>query len=67
LLLRANSADQTAVAFVESTPVSPGGPARYSPRIDAIWADCEKLEKETGDACLEFSMLVMGNDADVPS
>jgi len=60
------AAEQSAVAYVESIYAdreSPGGTARYSPRLDALWTACEQREKETGDACVDFSMIVMGNDA----
>jgi hypothetical protein len=39
--------------------------ARYSPRLDRLWADCEAREAATGDACVDFSMFVMGNDFDL--
>jgi hypothetical protein len=60
------AAEQSAVAYVESIYAdreSPGGTARYSPRLDKLWAECEQRERETGDACVDFSMIVMGNDA----
>lgn len=60
------AAEQSAVAYVESIYAdheSPGGTARYTPRLDALWAACEQREKDTGDACMDFSMIVMGNDA----
>ena len=42
---------------------SPGGTVRYSPRLDNLWDECERRAKENGDACMDFSMIVMGNDA----
>jgi hypothetical protein len=58
--------DQSAVAYVESIYAdheSPGGTVRYSPRLDKLWDECERRAKENGDACMDFSMIVMGNDA----
>jgi hypothetical protein len=57
---------QSAVAYVESIYAdheSPGGAARYSPRLDGLWDECSALAKKNGDACIDFSMIVMGNDA----
>jgi hypothetical protein len=57
---------QSAVAYVESIYAdreSPGGTARYSPRTQKLWDDCERIAKQNGDACMDFSMIVMGNDA----
>jgi hypothetical protein len=57
---------QSAVAYVESIYAdheSPGGAARYSPRLDGLWDECYALAKKNGDACMDFSMIVMGNDA----
>jgi hypothetical protein len=59
-------AEQSAVAYVESIYAdreSPGGTARYSPRLDKLWAECEERAKAAGDACMDYSMIVMGNDA----
>ena len=57
---------QSAVAYVESIYAdreSPGGTARYSPRTQKLWDDCFRIAKKNGDACMDFSMIVMGNDA----
>ena len=57
---------QTAVAYIESIYAdreSPGGTVRYSPRLDRLWDACERRAKKNGDACMDFSMIVMGNDA----
>jgi hypothetical protein len=62
----ATAKPQTAVAYVESIYAdreSPGGTARYSARIDKLWDECERRAKQNGDACMDFSMIVMGNDA----
>ncbi len=59
---------QSAVAYVESIYAnheSPGGTARYSPRLDRLWDECYALAKKNGDACMDFSMIVMGNDAEL--
>lgn len=58
--------DQSAVAYVESIYAdreSPGGTVRYSPRLGKIYDACERRAKANGDACMDFSMIVMGNDA----
>jgi hypothetical protein len=57
---------QSAGAYIESIYAdheSPGGTARYSPRLDRLWDECYALAKKNGDACMDFSMIVMGNDA----
>ncbi len=57
---------QSAVAYVESIYAdheSPGGTARYSPRLQKLWDECYRIAKKNGDACMDFSMIVMGNDA----
>ena len=62
----ATAKPQTSGAYVESIYAdreSPGGTARYSARIDKLWDECERRAKENGDACMDFSMIVMGNDA----
>ncbi len=59
---------QSAVAYVESIYAdheSPGGTARYSPRLDKLWDECYRVAKKNGDACMDFSMIVMGNDAEL--
>jgi hypothetical protein len=59
---------QSAVAYVESIYAdreSPGGTARYSPRLDKLWDECYRRAKKNGDACMDFSMIVMGNDAEL--
>jgi predicted acylesterase/phospholipase RssA len=58
--------EQSAVAYVESIYAdrsSPDGPARYSPRLQKLWDECEATAKKNGDACMDFSVIVMGNDA----
>jgi hypothetical protein len=65
-ILSARAEAQSASAYVESIYAdreSPGGTARYSSRLDKLLAECEQREKDTGDACMDFSMIVMGNDA----
>src|SRR4029079_17608762 len=58
---------QSAVAYVESLydPDALGGTTRYTPRTQKLWDDCFRLAKKTGDACMDFSMIVMGNDFDL--
>ena len=63
---RALAKTQSAVAYVEliyADRESPGGTARYSPRTQKLWDDCYRIAKKNGDACMDFSMIVMGNDA----
>ena len=62
----ARAAEQSAVAYVESIYAdheSPGATARYSPRLAKLWTECEEHAQEAGDACMDYSMIVMGNDA----
>jgi len=62
----ASAGEQSAVAYVESIYAdheSPGGTARYSARLGKIYDACERRAKANGDACMDFSMIVMGNDA----
>ncbi len=64
----ATAKPQSAVAYVESIYAdreSPGGTVRYSPRLDKLWDECERRAKKNGDACMDFSMIVMGNDAEL--
>ncbi len=58
---------QSAAAYVESLydPNALGGTARYTPRTQKLWDDCFRLAKKNGDACMDFSMIVMGNDFDL--
>jgi len=58
--------EQSAVAYVGSIYAdheSPGGTARYTPRMQKLWDECFCIAKKNGDACMDFSMIVMGNDA----
>lgn len=57
--------DMTAAAYIESLyadPENPGGDARFSPRLDRLWAECWAMEERTGDACVDYDMFVQGND-----
>jgi hypothetical protein len=56
---------QSAAAYVESLydPNALGGTARYTPRTQKLWDECFRIAKKNGDACMDFSMIVMGNDA----
>jgi hypothetical protein len=58
---------QSAVSYVESLydPDALGGTARYTPRTQKLWDDCFRIAKKNGDACMDFSMIVMGNDFDL--
>ena len=60
-------AQQSAVAYVLSLydPDALGGTARYTPRTQKLWDDCFRIAKKNGDACMDFSMIVMGNDFDL--
>jgi hypothetical protein len=61
------SAKQSAVDYVLSLydPDALGGTARYTPSTQKLWDDCEATAKKNGDACMDFSMIVMGNDFDL--
>jgi hypothetical protein len=64
----APAGEQSAVAYVESIYAdreSPGGTVRYSARLSKIYDACERRAKANGDACMDFSMIVMGNDAEL--
>jgi hypothetical protein len=55
---------QSAVDYVLSlyAPDALGGTARYTPRTQKLWDECFRIAKKNGDACMDFSMIVMGND-----
>jgi hypothetical protein len=55
---------QSATAYVFSLydPNALGGTARYSQRLQRLWDDCEARAEKEGYACMDFSMIVMGND-----
>ena len=61
------SKTQSAVAYVLSLydPDALGGTARYTPRTQHLWDECFRIAKKNGDACMDFSMIVMGNDFDL--
>jgi hypothetical protein len=68
----ANSApaaqDQTAVAYIQARYADkpePGAKARYSPRIDKLWAACTKREKKSGDPCMDFDIWVNAQDWEI--
>jgi hypothetical protein len=56
--------DQSAVDYVLSLydPNALGETARYTPPLQKLWDDCFRIAKKNGDACMDFSMIVMGND-----
>jgi len=58
---------QSAADYVLSLydPAALGGTARYTPRTQKLWDDCFRIAKKNGDACMDFSMIVMGNDFDL--
>lgn len=62
------AADQPAVAYITAryadTP-EPGAKARYSPRIEKLWAACTKKEKKTGDPCMDFDIWVNAQDWEI--
>ena len=33
---------------------SPGGTARYTPRMQKLWDECFRIAKKKGDACMDF-------------
>jgi hypothetical protein len=62
--LLAAAKQQSATDYVLSLydPDALGGTARYTPRTRKLWDDCFRIAKRNGDACMDFSMIVMGND-----
>jgi hypothetical protein len=58
---------QSAVDYVLSLydPDALGGTARYTPRTQHLWDECFRIAEKNGDACMDFSMIVMGNDFDL--
>jgi hypothetical protein len=57
--------DQTAVAYIQARYADkpePGAKARYSPRIDKLWAACTAREKKSGDPCIDFDIWVNAQD-----
>jgi hypothetical protein len=63
----ASAKQQSAVDYVLSLydPNALGGTARYTPRTQHLWDECFRIAKKNGDACMDFSMIVMGNDFDL--
>ena len=62
------AADQeTATAYIKSLYAlpEPQSKARYSPRLEKLWAECYRQEKEQGFACLDFYMVVMAQDTEM--
>ncbi len=62
------AADQTAVAYIQARYADkpePGAKARYSPRIDKLWAACKKKEKQTGDPCMDSDIWVDAQDFEI--
>ena len=57
--------DQHAAAYIQSlyAEEEPLRKARFSPRLDRLWAECYRQESEEGYVCLDFDMFVMGQDA----
>jgi len=55
---------QSATAYILSLydPNALGGTARYTPRTQHLWDECFRIAEKNGDACMDFSMIVMGND-----
>ncbi len=74
LLAAAGAADvfaasaQTAVDYITeryADAPEPGAQARYSPRIEKLWAQCRKREKKTGDPCMDFDIWVNAQDWEI--
>lgn len=60
--------DETAVAYITvryADKPEPGAKARYSPRIEKLWAACTKKEKQTGDPCMDFDIWVNAQDWEI--
>jgi hypothetical protein len=62
------AAEQSAVAYIEGLYAEAQQQplelpkVRYSPRLDRLWADCEKSAEAADAICMDFDMLVMGQD-----
>jgi hypothetical protein len=56
--------EQDAASYVRSLypPDDPNAAPRYSARTAALWDTCEAVAKKNGDACMDFDMIVQGND-----
>jgi len=62
------AADQTAVDCIQeryADKSEPGAKARYSPRIDALWAACNLKEQASGDPCMDFDIWVNAQDWEI--
>jgi len=64
----APAAEETADAYIAARYADapePGAKARYSPRIEKLWAACTKKEKKTGDPCMDFNIWVNAQDWEI--
>jgi len=62
------AAEQTAIAYIQdryADAPEPGAKARYSPRIDKLWAACLDKEKQSGDPCMDFDIWVNAQDWEI--
>jgi hypothetical protein len=62
------AAEQTAVAYIQARYADdpePGDKARYSPRIEKLWAQCNEREKKTGDPCMDFDIWTNAQDWEI--
>ncbi len=58
------AAEQPATGYVRSLypPDDPNAAPRYSARTAKLWEQYESLAEKNGDACMDFDMIVQGND-----
>jgi hypothetical protein len=62
------AADQSAVDYIKARYADdpePGAKARYSPRIQALWAACDLKEQASGDPCIDFDIWVNAQDWEI--
>ena len=62
------AADQSAVDYIKQRYADgpePGAKARYSPRIQALWAACDLKEVASGDPCMDFDIWVNAQDWEI--
>lgn len=59
------AAEQGAAAYVESLYEEaeyPGKDARFTARMEALHAECEKKADAEDDICIDYDMFVQGHD-----
>ena len=62
------AAEQTAIAYIQdryADAPEPGAKARYSPRIETLWAACRDKQTLSGDPCMDFDIWVNAQDWEI--